>query len=100
MQLNVNQNTPSNLKCCVTMAKMLRSQKKAKTDHILIITIGYFHSKHGSFKPNFFKKLKILLDTCCGATLIHHNLVGKLKQKNKLSNQSTKAESFITTKTM
>ena len=44
--------------------------------------------------------MKILFDTGCGATLIHHSLLGKLPlQTDRPSNWSTKAGNFRTTKT-
>ena len=82
------------------MAEMLRPKKKAKKQHLSTITLGYLHSKHNSFKVKHTKRMKILFDTGCGATLIHHSLVKNLKQKeDKPSNWSTKAGSFKTTKT-
>ena len=46
------------------------------------------------------KRIKILFDTGCGATLIYHSLVKRLKSKKEQpSNWSTKAGSFQTTKT-
>ena len=100
-QLNVyNQNTPDNLECYVSMAEMLRPKKRVKSKHLSTITLGYLHSRKGSFNPKHQRRIKILFDTGCGATLIHHTLVGRLKQKsNKPSNWSTKAGSFCTTKT-
>ncbi len=83
-----------------SMAKLLRPKKKAKKQDLSTVTLGYLHSKHNSFKMKHQKRLKILFDTGCGATLIHHSLVHRLKQKdNKPLNWSTKAGSFKTTKT-
>src|SRR5687768_14088672 len=74
------------------MAEMLRPKKKAKKQNLSTITLGYLHSKQGSCKEKNQKRVKILFDTGCGATLIHHSLVKKLKQKDtKPSNWSTKA---------
>ena len=100
-QLNVYDNTPTDLECYASMASILRATKKAKTQPTLsTITLGILHSKKNSFKKKHQKRIKILFDTGCGATLIHHSLVGKLfLQKERLSNWSTKAGSFIITKT-
>jgi hypothetical protein len=96
-QLNTYTDT---LECCVSMATMLRPQKKAKTHNLSTITLGYLASKHNSFKDKHTKRIKILFDTGCGATLIHHSLCTKLKQRtDRPSNWSTKAGSFKTTKT-
>ena len=100
-QLNAYSSNPSELECYVSMANMLRPVKKAKTKPTLsTITLGVLHSKKNSFKAKHQKRLKILFDTGCGATLIHHSLVGKLPlQTDRPSNWSTKAGSFKTTKT-
>ena len=100
-QLNAYFSNPSELECYVSMADRLRPIKKAKTQPTLsTITLGILHSKKNSFKPKHQKRLKILFDTGCGATLIHHSLVGKLPlQTDRPSNWSTKAGSFRTTKT-
>ena len=82
------------------MADMLRPKKRAKTQNLSTITLGYLHSKRNSFKVKNIKRMKILFDTGCGATLIHHSLVENLKQKeDQPSNWSTKAGSFKTTRT-
>src|SRR5687768_979007 len=100
-QLNVYHNSPANLKCYASMTTLLRPTKKAKTKPTLsTITLGVLNSKKNSFKPKYHKRLKILFDTGCGATLIHHSLVGKLAlQTGRPSNWSTKAGNFRTTKT-
>src|SRR5688500_13588077 len=92
--LNVYQ---KNLECYASMAELLRPKKKAKVRDLSTITLGYLHSKHNSFKMKHQRRVKILFDTGCGATLIHHSLVQRLKQKDdKPSNWSTKARSFKT----
>src|SRR6478672_1065325 len=100
-QLNAYTSNPSDLECYVSMANILRPTKKAKTQPTLsTITLGVLHSKKNSFKAKHQKRLKILFDTRCGATLIHHSLVGKLAlQTDRPSNWNTKAGSFRTTKT-
>ena len=83
------------------MATILRPTKKAKTQPTLsTITLGILHSKKNSFKKKHQKRVKILLETGCGATLICHSLIGKLTQQtDRTSNWSTKAGDFRTTKT-
>ena len=82
------------------MATILRFIKKANTTPTLsTITLGILHSKKNSFKQKHQRRVKILFDTGCGATLIHHSLVGKLPlQMDRPSNWGTKAGSFRTTK--
>src|SRR5687768_7788233 len=99
-QLNVYHNNPADLECYASMATLLRPTKKAKIKPSLsTITLGVLNSRKNSFKPKYQKRLKILFDTGCGATLIHHSLVGKLAlQMDRPSNWSTKAGNFRTTK--
>ena len=100
-QLNVYYNSPADLECYVSMATILRPIKKAKTQPTLsTITLGILHSKKNSFKQKHQRRVKILVNLGCGATLIHHSFVGKLAlQMDRLSNWSTKAGNFRTTKT-
>ena len=92
-------NTPADLECYASMATILRPTKKAKPT-LSTITLGILHSKKISFKKKHQKRVKILFDTGCGATLIHHSLLGKLPlQTDRPSNWSTKAGNFSTTMT-
>src|SRR5688572_1169388 len=97
-QLNVCHNSPADLECYASMTTLLRPTKKAKTKPTLsTITLGVLNSKKSSHKPKYHKRLRILFDTGCGATLIHHSLVGKFTlQTDRPSNWSTKAGSFRT----
>ena len=80
--------TDLNLECYASMAEMLRPKKKAKAKDLSTITLGYLHSKHNNFKNKNLKRVKILFDTGCRATLIHHYLAERLKQKDtKMSNE-------------
>ena len=89
-----------NLDCYVSMAEILRPKKKAKRQDFSTITLGYLHSKGKSMKVKHMKRIRILFDTGCGATLINHSLVKKLDQKqDKHCKWNTKAGSFQTTKT-
>ena len=83
------------------MATLLRPYKKAKTRPALsTITLGMLNSKKNNFKLKHQRRVKILFENGCGATLIHHSLVEKLPvQMDIPSNWSTKAGSFKTTKT-
>src|ERR1043165_3573564 len=100
-QLNVDHNTPVDLECYASMATLLRPTKKAKTTPTLsTITLGMLNSKKNNFKLKHQRKVKILFDTGCGATLIHHSLANKLPVwTDRPSNWNTKAGSFRTTKT-
>ena len=82
------------------MADILRPKKKAKKQDLSTITLGYLHSKGKSMKVKHMKRIRILFDTGCGATLINHSMVERLQQKQeKPCNWNTKAGSFQTSKT-
>src|SRR5687768_14124741 len=100
-QLNVYHNSSADLECYASMATLLRPTKKAKTKPTLsTTTLGILNSKKNIFKPKYHKRLNIFFDTGCGATLIHHSLVGKLAlEMDRPSSWSTKASSFRTSKT-
>ena len=68
-----------NLDCYVTMAKLLRPQKKAKRQDLSTITLGYLHSKGKSMIVKHMKRIRILFDTGCESTLINHSMVTKVK---------------------
>src|SRR5688500_11263884 len=98
-QLNVYENTSDDLECYASMATILRPLKKATTTpNLSTITLAILHSKRNSLKQKHQRRVKILFDAGCGATPIHHSLVGKLLlQMDTLSNWDTKACSFRTT---
>ena len=73
------------------MADILRPKKKAKKQDLSTITLGYLHSKGKSMKVKHMKRIRILFDTGCGATLINHSMGTKLKQRQvKPCNWNTK----------
>ena len=56
-------------------------------------------SRKGSRKAKHWKRMRILLDSGCGATLINQSLLGDLKtKKDKKTKWTTKAGKFSTTK--
>ena len=74
-----------------------RPKKKLKVENLSSITIGYLHSRKGSEKSRDIKRMKILLDSGCGATLINQSLIGKLKTtKEQKCKWKTKAGNFTT----
>ena len=74
-----------------------RPKKKLKVENLSSITIGYLHSRKGSEKARDIKRMKILLDSGCGATLINQSLIGKLKTtKEQKCKWKTKAGNFTT----
>ena len=81
------------------MAELLRPKKKAKTEHLSSITIGYLASRKGSRKAKHWKRMRILLDSGCGATLVNQSFIRKLKtSKEKETKWTTKAGKFKTSR--
>ena len=90
----------SDKECYVSMAEMLRPKKMAKKQNLSTCTLGYIHSRNNTFKLKYQREVRILFDIGCGAPLIHHSLVKRLKKQcENPSNWSTKAGSFQTTRT-
>ena len=84
--------------CFSTTAELVRPRKKAKTKHVSTITLGWIHTKEGSKEAKHFKRLRVLFDSGCGATLVNHSFLTKLKKaKVPPTTWSTKAGSFQTT---
>ena len=86
--------------CFGSTADLRRPKKRSKTENLSSITIGYLESRKGSLKSRDLKRMRVLLDSGCGATLINHSLIGKLKTTNqkKTTKWKTKAGTFNTDK--
>jgi hypothetical protein len=81
------------------MAELLRPTKRVKTDNLSSITIGYLASRQDSRKAQDWKRLKILFDFGCGATLVNTIFVDKLTMtKETKTKWTTKAGKFSTTR--
>ena len=79
------------------MADLLRPKKKAKTENLSSITIGYLASRKGSRKAKDMTRIKILLDSGCAATLVNGDLISKLKTTADTKTKwTTKAGNFKT----
>ena len=84
--------------CFASTAQLLRPKKKAKLEHLSSITIGYLASRDGSRKAKHWKRMKILFDSGCAATLVNHELVSNLRQtRDQKTKWRTKAGKFTTT---
>jgi len=78
-------------------AALLRPHKKAKIEQLSSITIGYLASNKDSKENILWKRMRILLDSGCAATLINQSLIGKLKAiKENKTKWTTKAGNFNT----
>ena len=83
--------------CYTSTAELLRPKKKAKMENLSSITIGYLASRKGSEKARDLKRMRVLLDSGCAATLINQSLIDKLKtKKEKKTKWTTKAGKFST----
>ena len=71
--------------------------KKQKLEHVSSITLGYLHTRKGSRKMKYQRRLRILFDSGCGDTIINQTLTRGLdKKKVKTSKWKTKAGTFKT----
>ena len=61
------------------MADILRPKKKAKRYTYLLSPLAIFIAKRKSMKIKHMKRIRILFDTSCGATMINHSMVTKPK---------------------
>lgn len=77
-------------------AELLRPSKKTKTEHLSSITIGYLALKKDKREIQW-KRMRILLDSGCAATLINQSIIDKLKTTpEKTTKWTTKAGKFST----
>ena len=71
--------------------------KEKKLEHVSSITLGYLHTRKGSRKMKYQRRLRILFDSGCGDTIINQTLTRGLdKKKVKTSKWKTKAGTFKT----
>ena len=83
--------------CFRIIAQLLGPTKRAKLEHLSSIVIGYLILQKDSESNEDFRRLKILLDSGCTATLINHSAVKTLKtSKKKTTNWATKGGNFST----
>ena len=79
-------------------ANFIRPNKKSKTDHLSAITLAYLKESKKPKRQDEFKRLRVLLDSGCTATLVNSNMVKHLKKKHTMPTKwSTKAGNFQTT---
>ena len=88
------------MECFASTAQLLRPRKKAKLENLSSITLGYLASRDGSRKTKHWKRMKILFDSGCAATLVNHRLVKDLKQTRENKTKSivyrqNKFEKFV-----
>ena len=82
--------------CLASTAELLRPKKKAKSDDLSTITLGYIKNKRPE-KLGENQRLRILFDSGCSATLLNKKFVKNWKKvAQKSTKWSTKAGSFKT----
>ena len=92
-----NKNSKNLFDCYTTTAQLVHQKKKQKKLHMSAILLGWMHTRNGSTKAKDFKRIKILFDTGCDASLVNRKFVQKLKTKTHTpSNWNTKGGSFKT----
>jgi hypothetical protein len=94
---NKNSNLDGTFQCYVTTAQLLQAKKKQKRDHLSTITLGWIDTQPGLNKPKQQKRIRILFDSGCAATLVKTTFLTKLK-KTKVAKPTwnTKSGSFST----
>lgn len=68
-----------------------------KRDHLSTITLGWINTRKDLSKTKYRKRIRILFDSGCEATLVIGNFLTHLKKKKvKNTTWTTKAGSFVT----
>ena len=81
----------------MTAAQIVNPSKRSKSNNTCTITVGQVHTRKGSCKPKHQKPARILFDTGCGGSLVHHSLVTRLeRKKSHTTTWQTKAGTFLT----
>lgn len=94
-------NSKNQFECYTTTAHLVHNKKKRKTQHMSSISLGWLHTRKGSTKAKHLKRIKILFDTGCDATIINKKFVTKLRTKaHSTSNWNTKGGVFKTKRTV
>ena len=75
---------------------LLTRNKKQRVGKLSTITLAYVFQKKGSRKAKHTKRLKVLLDSGCGATMINKEHVNDLPKQVANNNWSTKSGTFKT----
>ena len=63
------------------MADILRPKKRLRDITYLLSPLAISIAKRKSMKIKYMKRRRILFDTSCGATMINHSMVTKLRQR-------------------
>ena len=80
-----------------TTAQIVNPSKRCRSNRTSTITVGQVHTRKGTYQPKHQKPARILFDTGCSGSLIHHSLVERLeKKKSKTTTWQTKAGTFQT----
>ena len=78
------------------LMSLIKSQKKQRVGELSTITLAYVFQRKGSRKAKHTKRLKVLLDSGCGATMINKEHVKDLPKQISNQNWNTKSGTFKT----
>lgn len=85
--------------CYTSTARLLGHRKKQKIVHVSTIAIGWLYTRKKPTKPKHVKRINILFDSGCSATLVKGSFLDKIPQrKSAHTTWNTKAGTFSTTK--
>ena len=95
---NISNLHKETIDCNVTTAQLLHPAKKQKRDHLSTITLAWINTHKGSLKSKHRKRLRVLLDSGCAATLVNSKFLKNLRKKRSTKTTwTTKAGAFTTT---
>ena len=85
--------------CYTSTAQLLGHRKKQKLAHVSTIAIGWLYTRKKPTQPKHVKRINILFDSGCSATLVKGSFLKKIPQKSSThTTWNTKAGTFSTTK--
>ena len=87
------------LDCYTSTAQLLGHRKKQKRAHVSTIAVGWLYVRKKPTKPKHVKKINVLFDSGCSATLVKGSFLEKISQR-KITHTTwnTKAGTFSTTR--
>ena len=85
--------------CYTSTAQLLGHRKKQKLAHVSTIAIGWLYTRKKPTKPKHVKRINILFDSGCSATLVKGSFLKKIPQKGSThTTWNTKGGTFSNTK--
>lgn len=75
-----NSNLDETFECYATTAQIFQSKKKQKRDHLSTITLGWIDTHKGLNEFKQKKRIRILFDSGCAATLVKSTFLTRLNK--------------------